>query len=107
MSSQDPCTYNRELSEPTRSVEYTLAPTDPDLCDRIITEGWYRVPENGNANIIVRVEDIVWTCTMSSTLTTIWQSLLTQHYYYYYSDCYMQTKYIENYYNKGGPDIGD
>ena len=35
------------------------------------------------------------------------QSLLTQHYYYYYADCYMQTKYIENYYNKGGPDIGD
>ena len=34
------------------------------------------------------------------------QSLLT-HYYYYYADCYMQTKYIENYYNKGGPDIGD
>ena len=49
---------------------------------------------------------------MSSTLTTILaaQSLLTQHYYYYYyyADCYiMQTKYIENYYNKGGPDIGD
>ena len=36
------------------------------------------------------------------------QSLLIQHYYYYYyADCYMQTKYIENYYNKGGPDIGD
>ena len=33
------------------------------------------------------------------------QSLLTQHYYYYYVDCYMQTKYIENYYNKGGPDM--
>ena len=48
MSSQDPCTNNRELSEPTRSVEYTLAPTDPELCDRIITEGWYRIPENGN-----------------------------------------------------------
>ena len=41
---------------------------------------------------------------------TTWQSLLTQHYYYQYADCYMQTKYtkcIENYYNKGGPDIGD
>jgi len=48
VSSQDPCTNNRELSEPTRSVEYSLAPTDPDLCDRIITEGWYRIPENGN-----------------------------------------------------------
>ena len=44
---------------------------------------------------------------MYSTLTTIWQSLVTQHYYYYYADCYMRTKYIENYYNKGGPDIGD
>ena len=35
------------------------------------------------------------------------QSLLTQHYYYYDADCYMQTKYIENYYSKGGTDIGD
>ena len=27
---------------------------------------------------------------------------------YYYADCYiMQTKYIENYYNKGDPAIGD
>ena len=26
---------------------------------------------------------------------------------YYYADCYMQTKYIANYYNKGDPDIGD
>ena len=29
------------------------------------------------------------------------------YFYYYYADCYMQTKYIQNYYNKGGSDIGD
>ena len=27
-----------KLSEPTRSVEYTQASTDPDLCDRIISQ---------------------------------------------------------------------
>ena len=64
----------QSLVNHTRSVEYTQASTDAGLCDRIITEGWYRVSENGNTNIVVRVEDIVGSCIMSSTLTTIWHS---------------------------------
>lgn len=51
---QDPCNpgNNRLLDEPTRSVDYPLGPNDPDLCDRrLLDEGWYRIPENGNIAI--------------------------------------------------------
>ncbi|CAG2250027.1 UMOD [Mytilus edulis] len=48
---QDPCNeINHQLLKgQTRSVNYVLGQHESDECDRLfLTEGWYRVPENGN-----------------------------------------------------------
>lgn len=43
----DPCTNHRPLNEETRAVDHSLGLSETESCDRLISEDWYVLQDNG------------------------------------------------------------